>query len=349
MIMSVSRLRLNLLTQFKNSLVHANSGANKSANYYKSGVNRMSTRSMFDFNHSDLLAKSPPLIGHVKGSDNEMLAYSAYSQESVNACLLFIHGGGAHGQAGYMRMAEQLCSQYKIATYLFDIRGHGKSGGERGHTPTKEQVWDDISSAIIYLKNNYQKVPFYLGGHSSGAGLILNYSNWSKRHSVDGYVMVAPELGHFSQTRRINQNRYSKEFAKVNTSAIISHHISGGKLFGHATAVQFNYSKEQIEQEGLLSSYTVNMSLAVTPLEPALALKKIDKPLQIIASLEDELIDAERLKFFVTPCMKDNPKFNYQVQKEGGHLFILKECHQYIGPFLTSLSNSARDKLLSKL
>ena len=77
-------------------------------------------------------------------------------------------------------MAEQLCQKYQIATYLFDIRGHGQSGGERGHTPYIHQVWDDISSAIIFLKQNYGDIPLYLGGHSSGAGLILNYAAWAK-------------------------------------------------------------------------------------------------------------------------------------------------------------------------
>jgi acylglycerol lipase len=240
-------------------------------------------KNLFLIESDALNASAKPLQGNIKASDGVILAYNAYTSDNPKGCLIFFHGGGAHGFAGYTLMAEQLCLQYHIATYLFDIRGHGLSGGTRGHTPKVEQVWKDVSSAITLLKQKFSDLPIYLGGHSSGAGLVLNYSYWSKSLPVNAYILVAPELGYRALVKVIYSQK-EDEFARVNLLPILANRLTFGYLFGNSLGVEFNYPKDLTEREGLLSAYTVNMCRAVTPDDPVTALTNLKSPTCILIS-----------------------------------------------------------------
>ena len=279
-----------------------------------------------------LKASTKPLLGAIKASDGIKLAYAAYTLNEPKGCLLFLHGGGAHGLAGYTLMAEHLCIQHHIATYLFDIRGHGRSGGTRGHASTREQVWEDISSGISFLKHEFLDAPIYLGGHSSGAGLVLNYSCWQKSLPVDSYIFVAPEFGYRAP---VSHPRGGGDFAKVSLMPIIINRLSGGYFCGDSLAVEFNYSKEMIKGENLLPGYTVNMCRAVTPEDPVSALANLKTFTYILISEKDELIDPTKLKNFLDPIAKNNQNLSFEIIPDGGHLLVFKDAHRHIGPYLS--------------
>ncbi len=280
-----------------------------------------------------LRGKKRPIKNTIKANDNTDLAYAAYTSDEPQGCLIFFHGSGAHGMAGYTLMAEQLCNRYKINTYLFDIRGHGNSSGARGHTPNKEQVWEDITSAILFLKRQYINIPIYLGGHSAGAGLILNYSSWSKRLDVDAYVMIAPEFGHFVPLKH-NKNC----FARISLSPILMNKIFKGNIFGDALAIKFNYSESVVKRGGLVPGYTVNMYCAMTPENPIDSMVRIDTPTYILISEKDELFDSRKLIGFLDPIIQKNARINLQVSSSGGHLLIMKDAHNNIGDFINRLT-----------
>lgn len=283
----------------------------------------------------DLDAKIKPTIGKIQAKDGTTLSYARYASKQPKGCLLFFHGGGAHGQAGYTLMAEQLSSYHNIATYLFDIRGHGCSGGPRGHASSTFLPWEDISCSIHFLRAQYESTPIYLGGHSSGAGLVLNYSAWKHRLSVDAYVMVAPELGFrfpaqhktFSDTL---MSRRTTPFTEVNVKAFIANSIFGTS--GDSMAVKFNYSPKMIA-EGFLPGYTVNMSRAVTPDDPMEYLRSLHTPTCILLGEEDELIDPK--KFIALAEQIDNPNLTIHQIPGGAHLSILKMVDNEIASFLS--------------
>jgi alpha-beta hydrolase superfamily lysophospholipase len=79
----------------------------------------------FLINHEELQAKHSGIQGKIKSIDGFNLAYIAYIPNHPKSCILFYHGGGANN-LDYTKMAESLCNDSQIATFLFDIRGHGK-------------------------------------------------------------------------------------------------------------------------------------------------------------------------------------------------------------------------------
>jgi acylglycerol lipase len=132
----------------------------------------------------------------------------------------------------------------------------------------------------FFLKHKFRDRPIYLGGHSSGAGLVLNYSCWQKSLAVNSYIIVVPEFGYRASVKRIQ----GEDFARVKLKPIIANRLSGGYLCGDSLAVKFNYSKDMIESDGLFPGYTVNMCRAVTPEDPVTALTNIKSPTYILIS-----------------------------------------------------------------
>lgn len=137
---------------------------------------------------------------YYKSSDNIELAYFPFLSIQKPVCsLIFIHGGGAHSGAGYQHLANNLQINYNINVFLLDLRGHGKSDGDRGDCSSAQRILEDIKLFVDYIKEKYPEIPITLGGHSSGGGLVLNYSSWKNKSPVDSNIFVSPKLGYRSK------------------------------------------------------------------------------------------------------------------------------------------------------
>lgn len=269
-------------------------------------------------------------ISTIEATDGIDLAYHAFMpKQKFKSTLIFYHGGGANSLAGYTKFANQLCKQFGVAVYLFDIRGHGNSAGQRGHSPTVTQIWQDISTAIEFVRSQFPKIKIYLGGHSSGAGLILNYSSYASRKDISGYIMIAPEFG--PRAKFISQ---SNHFAAVRFLPILLHSLSSGLICGACKAVTFSYSEEEISKYNLLKFYTVNMAKSATPMQPKRMLEKIDKETHIFISDHDKLINAKDLTKFLQPTMSKNSNISLHITNKGGHLSICNTIFKQVGPIL---------------
>jgi pimeloyl-ACP methyl ester carboxylesterase len=270
-----------------------------------------------------------PPIETVTASDGIKLAYRSYVPQKPVAGIVFYHGGGAHSAAGYQHLGAALSARYNIATFTPDIRGHGKSEGARGDAPNPQQVLKDISSLIIHIKKHYPHLPLYLGGHSSGAGLVLNYSGLAGKADVAGYVFLAPQLGFRSKTERTDNPH---PFAQVNVLPFIINGMTGGALLGHSKAVTFNYPTELLKSDaGFVGYNTVNMAKALTPSSPREQLNPLDKPLGVWIGDLDEVLDADKVVSFVKSASS-----GAYVEKVSGekHLSILIKGAQCIGPWI---------------
>lgn len=277
----------------------------------------------------------------MKMSDGIDLAYQ-YKSPCVKpaAVLVFIHGGGAYGGAGYQNLAAGLSEKYSTAVYLPDLRGHGHSGGPRGDAPSVERVWKDLKTFIQGVRASHPGIPVYLGGHSSGGGLVLNYATWNQKAAVEGYFFLAPEFGYKSKTARNTKN----PFAKVRTWVFVASAISGGRLFGNTTAVYFNYPAEVLAAHPLmLGSITRNMAIALTPSSPQEQFAKLDKPFGLFAGERDELFLPDRIMTYAQypdeAIRKDSLS---EVVPDATHLSILLRAYKLIGRVIGKWTSQKR-------
>lgn len=90
------------------------------------------------------------------------------------AVVALVHGLGDHS-GRYLHVGKTLTSA-GYALIGFDLRGHGRSGGARGHFPSLEAVMGDIRQFFRLLSGRYPGVSQFLYGHSLGGLLVLAYT-----------------------------------------------------------------------------------------------------------------------------------------------------------------------------
>jgi len=90
------------------------------------------------------------------------------------ASLALIHGLGEH--TGRYAHVGRAMTDLGYALVGFDLRGHGRSGGARGHAASLDVYMQDIRQFLDLLAQRYPGIPHFLYGHSLGGLLSLSYA-----------------------------------------------------------------------------------------------------------------------------------------------------------------------------
>lgn len=110
----------------------------------------------------------------LKSSDGIDLQYYEQPANNPRAVVCLVHGMGEHC-GRYSHVADFL-NERGFSVIGFDQRGHGKSGGKRGHTPSYDLLQESVSQLIKKAKEHFPELPLFLYGHSMGGNLVLNYA-----------------------------------------------------------------------------------------------------------------------------------------------------------------------------
>lgn len=265
----------------------------------------------------------------IKARDGVQLAYYEFlPSTNPKASLVFYHGAGMWSNRLYQQMAYVLAHSSSVAVYLADLRGHGNSGGPRGDAPSASHVWQDIDDIVNLVRQKNRTVPLFLGGHSAGAGVILNYSDWKPVNFVEGYFFVAPYFGEKSGTIRPDQ----KFVKKVRLWALLGNIFSGGLLFKHTKAVYFNYPERILRQDpAIVTSYTTMMTFATSPYDAHDLLRKLNKPCAIFIGDNDEQFIPEKIVACKNYLQKDILDSSViQLIAHATHLSILWQAPDFL-------------------
>lgn len=95
-------------------------------------------------------------------------------EQKPKAVVALVHGLGEH--TGRYEHVAKAMTEAGYAITSFDLRGHGKSSGIRGHFPSLDAVMQDIKDFFIFLTDRYPNTPQFLYGHSLGGLLVLTYA-----------------------------------------------------------------------------------------------------------------------------------------------------------------------------
>jgi len=90
------------------------------------------------------------------------------------AIVCLIHGLGDH--TGRFERVGKALNGAGYALFGFDMRGHGQTGGPRGHVPSLDIIMQDIHLFVDLQKQNHPNLPVFLYGHSLGGMLTLTYA-----------------------------------------------------------------------------------------------------------------------------------------------------------------------------
>ncbi|MCX6029247.1 MAG: lysophospholipase [Chloroflexi bacterium] len=124
--------------------------------------------------------------------DNVAFYFQGWQPDtSPRGAVCLVHGLGEH-TGRYAHVAAAL-NAAGYAVLGFDLRGHGKSGGPRGHTPTYDTLMDDIGRLLDETTARYPGKPQFLYGHSLGGNLVLNYA-LRRKPRIAGVVATSPAI-----------------------------------------------------------------------------------------------------------------------------------------------------------
>lgn len=117
--------------------------------------------------------------------------YQHNTASHPKAVIVLIHGMGEHAMR-YKHVAEYY-NKHNIAFIGIDHRGHGRSTGKRGHTPSYDALMNDLELLLKKTNEEYPGVLVILYGHSMGGNLVLNFLI-RKKPEVKGAIVTAPYL-----------------------------------------------------------------------------------------------------------------------------------------------------------
>lgn len=116
----------------------------------------------------------------------------------VPKCVVALVHGYADYAARYDRVTE-VWAKLGISTFGIDLRGHGKSGGARGHCERIEDYFADLRELVALIKQREPSLPRVLFAHSFGAlvglsSVVADPSPWEAVALTGAFFGLALEV-----------------------------------------------------------------------------------------------------------------------------------------------------------
>ncbi len=137
---------------------------------------------------------------HNEGTFNSKDGIKLYYQSwlpsaTVRGILILVHGLGGHSGM-YVNIVKQLIP-HDFAVYGLDLRGSGKSPGQRAYINSWDDYRNDVSAFLKLVKSQNPQIPCFLFGHSMGGLTILDYLLRYPEEAklLAGAIAFTPALG----------------------------------------------------------------------------------------------------------------------------------------------------------
>lgn len=119
----------------------------------------------------------------------EIFAQKWEGNENPKAVIGLIHGMGEHS-GRYAEWASRFVNDgYAVVAY--DQRGHGRSGGNRGHADSFEVLYDDAQDFLSKIKEQFPDNTYILYGHSMGGDVLSNFLI-RRKPDIQGAILSSP-------------------------------------------------------------------------------------------------------------------------------------------------------------
>ena len=117
----------------------------------------------------------------------------AWDVKNPDYVLCIIHGLGE--LAGRYDRVNGYFEKANLASISMDLRGHGLSGGPRGHCAPRKLILQDVDELIEKAQSLYPGVPIILYGHSLGGNIALDYKTRGRLNDKPvAFIISAPWL-----------------------------------------------------------------------------------------------------------------------------------------------------------
>jgi acylglycerol lipase len=108
------------------------------------------------------------------------------------AVIALIHGLGEHS-GRYNTHYSKHFTNHGIAVFSFDLPGHGRTPGKRGHIENKKTIGDCIDLLLEKCRQEFPNCPIVLYGHSLGGTFVLGYAI-NHPNSIQPIIATSPVI-----------------------------------------------------------------------------------------------------------------------------------------------------------
>lgn len=222
--------------------------------------------------------------GTVQSADGTTLAFRGWPVEGSRVTFAVVHGLGEHA-GRYERFANGM-AKFGMGTFALDLRGHGKSPGQRGHIDAWSQWTQDTAAFVRHVEGltTSEVVPL---GHSFGGTVLLSTVLAGKITASHRFVVSSPAL-----RVKVAVPRWKVSLGKVASNVAPKLAMSNGvdpKTVSRIPAVVEAYRTDPLVHNKISSrTYTEWKRAADEILARA---SEIRVPFLILAGTDDQLID----------------------------------------------------------
>lgn len=182
--------------------------------------------------------------------------------EPARAAIVIVHGFNAHS-GHYEWVGDQLVAA-GLAAYALDLRGHGRSDGERFFVQRFSEYVDDVSRLVRLVRAREPGAPIFMLGHSVGgvvactcaldypgelSGLICE--SFAHQVPAPGFVLaVMKGLSHVAphaHVLRLKNEDFSRDplrLAELERDPLIAHEVQATQ-----TVAEMVRADERLERE----------------------------------------------------------------------------------------------------
>jgi len=129
---------------------------------------------------------APPLEERIDSSKNIKIFVRSWRAESKpRGVVVICHGVNSHG-GQYLWAGEQLAAA-GFVVFALDLRGRGKSDGERFYVETVADYVSDVAAVVKLAKSRNPGLPVFLLGHSAG-GVVSSVYTLENQRELAGFI-----------------------------------------------------------------------------------------------------------------------------------------------------------------
>jgi alpha-beta hydrolase superfamily lysophospholipase len=220
----------------------------------------------------------------VTSADGTRIAYRAWPHPHAKITFAVAHGLGEHA-GRYSAFAEAMARR-GMGTFAVDLRGHGKSAGQRGHVDSWSQWTEDIAAFVRQVETivDGEVVPL---GHSFGGAALLSTVLEGKLGRTKRFIVSSPAL-----KVKVAVPQWKVSFGRVASRVVprlaLSNEVDAGTL-SRIPEVVTAYTTDPLVHSKISSRlYTEWIKAQRDILDRA---GQIKYPFLILAGADDRLID----------------------------------------------------------
>ena len=271
--------------------------------------------------------------GRFEGHHKMVLFYQSWRPVFCEKIIVIVHGLGEHS-GRYRELIEAFVNE-GAGFYAFDLRGHGRSKGQRGYIQSFSQLTDDLRAFLKLVSIHENNRPLVLLGHSLGGLICLRYL--IECASRTGVAPTAVVLTNPTLKIAIDVPRW-KEALSGWLSALAPRLSLYNELdlqsLSHDPAVVEAVQRDKLCHQRITGRFYHEILSAIAYVQRNVAL--IHTPMQILLGGEDRVIDPEGAKALFQHLALDQkilkvyPQFYHELFHEIGKEEVFSDIKRWL-------------------